>query len=116
LFANGQLTTFIFVILLKRIATTIVIFVFFFVVVYFATCIVGGAINGAISSAGNPNPNDAYDAGRQAGVNFVRQNIRAILLSSFAISFATSLALSFSGILPWCKNHHSRRHYEIAIA
>jgi hypothetical protein len=89
--------------LLKRIATSIVLFVFFFVVVYFAICMIGGAINGAISGAGTPNTHDAYEAGRQAGVDFVRHNIRAILLSSFVISFVASLVLSFSGILPWCK-------------
>jgi hypothetical protein len=89
--------------LLKRIATFIVLFVFFFVVVYFAICMVGGAVNGAISGTGNPNTHDAYEAGKQAGVDFVRHNIRAILLSSFVISFVSSLALSFSGVLPWCR-------------
>jgi hypothetical protein len=90
--------------LLKRIATSIVLFVFFFVVVYFAICIVGGAINGAMAGASSQNPKDSYDAGRQAGANFVRHNMLMILLGSFVISFVSSLALSFSGILPWCRN------------
>jgi len=89
--------------LLKRIATSIVLFVFFFVVVYFAICIVGGAINGAVAGAGSHSAQDGYDAGRQAGASFVRHNLPAILLISFAISLVSSLALSFSGILPWCK-------------
>jgi len=89
--------------LLKRIATSIVLFVFFFVVVYFAICIVGGAINGAVAGAGSHSAQDGYEAGRQAGASFVRHNLPAILLISFAISLVSSLALSFSGILPWCR-------------
>jgi len=88
--------------LLKRIATSIVLFVFFFVVVYFAICIVGGAVNGAMAGAGT-DAHDGYDAGAQAGANFVRHNMGVILLSSFVISSVLSLVLSFSGILPWCK-------------
>jgi hypothetical protein len=89
--------------LLIRIITSIVLFVFLFVVLYFAICIVGGAINGAMAGASNSNPQDAMESGRQAGANFVTHNIRAILLSSFMISFVSSLALSFSGIFPWCR-------------
>jgi hypothetical protein len=89
--------------LLKRIATSIVLFVFFFAVVYFAICIVGGAVNGAMAGAGTTNAHDGYDAGAQAGANFVRHNMGVILLSSFVISSVLSLLLSFSGILPWCK-------------
>jgi hypothetical protein len=87
--------------LLIRIATSIVLFVFFFVVVYFAIIIVGAAINGAM--AGASDPDHAAEAGRQAGVNFVRHYLPMILLGSFVISLVSSLALSFSGILPWCR-------------
>jgi hypothetical protein len=89
--------------LLKRIATSIVLFVFFFVFVYFAICIVGGAISGAMAGAGSQSAQVGYDTGRQAGANFVRHNLPAILSSSFVISLVSSLALSFSGILPWCR-------------
>ncbi|MEJ0089863.1 MAG: hypothetical protein WDM80_08985 [Limisphaerales bacterium] len=89
--------------LLKRMATSIVLFVFFFVVMYFGICIVGGAISGAMAGAGAQNAQEGYDVGRQAGEDFVRHHIGAILLGSFAISFLSSLALSFSGILPWCR-------------
>jgi hypothetical protein len=89
--------------LLKRIATSMVFFVFFFVVVYFAICIVGGAIIGGIAGAGSQNAREGYDAGHQAGENFVRHNIRAIAFSSLVISLVSSLALSFSGVFPWCK-------------
>ena len=89
--------------LLKRIITAMVLFVFLFVVVYLGICILGAAVSGAISGAGMTNQHDAYEAGRQAGANFVRHNLKAIVLWSFVISLVGSLSLSFSGILPWCK-------------
>ena len=104
--------------LLKRLATSAVLFVFIFVVVYFAVCMIGGAVSGAMSGTGNTNPQDAYETGRQAGANFVRHNLMIILLSSLVISSVTSLVLSFSGILPWCRMPQqpprSRRRCEIA--
>jgi hypothetical protein len=87
--------------LLIRLATTIVLFVFLFVVVYFAICIVGGAVSGGIAGANHPQ--DSYNAGQQAGANFVRHNIRVIVFGSFVISLVSSVALSFSGLLPWCR-------------
>jgi hypothetical protein len=102
-FVVGHRITFNFMLLLKRIATSIVLFVFFFVVLYFAICIVGAGINGAMAGAGTTNAEDGYNAGAQAGANFVRHNMAMILLSSFVISFLSSLSLSFSGILPWCR-------------
>src|SRR6267154_1845882 len=89
--------------LLKRSLTAIVLFVFLFVVLYFGICIVGGGIAGARASAGNANPRDNFELGRQAGERFVRQNLGTIATCSFGISLASSLALSFSGIFPWCK-------------
>src|SRR5882724_10900903 len=89
--------------LLKRLATSAVLFVFLFVVVYSAICMVGGAVSAVMSNSGTPNPQDAYAQGQQAGANFVRHNIRLILLSSLLISVVSSLLLSFSGILPWCR-------------
>jgi hypothetical protein len=89
--------------LLIRIATSIVLFVFFFVVVYFAICMIGGAVSGGMAGAGTSNPQDSYEAGRQAGMNFVKHNIGKILLGSFVISLGSSVALSFTGILPWCR-------------
>jgi hypothetical protein len=88
-------------ILLKRVATSLVLFVFFFAVLYFAICFIGGAISGGM--AGASDPRHAAEAGRQAGVDFVRHHLPAILLSSFGLSFVCSLVLSFSGILPWCR-------------
>jgi hypothetical protein len=85
---------------LKRALTAIVLFPFLFLVLYFGIC-VAGAVAGA--KAGAANPQQSFELGRQAGQNFVRHNLVAILLSSFGGSFVASLALSFSGILPWCR-------------
>jgi len=79
------------------------LFGFFFVVAYFGICIVGGAVSGALAGAGTTNPQDSFEAGRQAGADFVRHHLRAILASSILISLVASLALSFSGVLPWCR-------------
>jgi len=89
--------------LLKRILTSIVLFIVLFVFVYFAICIVGGAVSGGISGRDSQDMQDAFQAGQQAGANFVRHNIGAILLSTFGISFVSALVLSFSGIFPWCR-------------
>ena len=89
--------------LLIRLATSAVLFVFFFVVVYFAICLVGGAVSGGMAGAGNPDPQAAMQAGQEAGANFVKNHMGAILLGSFLTSAALSLGLSFSGVLPWCK-------------
>ncbi|MDB6128898.1 MAG: hypothetical protein JWM04_5 [Verrucomicrobiales bacterium] len=101
--AFNPLSTFIVMTLLKRIVTSIVLFVFFFVVAYIAICIVGGAINGAMAGAGNPNSQEATKLGRQAGADFVMHNLRMISWSSLVVSLVLSLGLSFSGILPWCR-------------
>jgi len=64
--------------LLKRMITAMVLFVFLFVVVYLGICILGGAVSGAISGAGMANQQDASEAGRQAGANFVRNNLKRV--------------------------------------
>jgi len=89
--------------ILKRIATSIVLFAIFFVIAYFAICIVGGIVVGAVAGAGIRDVQESYEAGRQAGESFVRSNLRAIVVGSLLISLVSSLALSFSGVLPWCR-------------
>src|SRR6266403_693601 len=89
--------------LLKRCLTAIVLFVFLFVVLYLGICIVGGGVAGAKAGANKQGSQDSFELGRQAGADFVRQNIETILYSSLGVSFAVSMVLSFSGILPWCR-------------
>jgi hypothetical protein len=88
---------------LKRLVTAIVLFVFFFVVVYFMICIVGAAVSGGMSAVNHPEVVDKAELGRAAGRDFVLHNVGKILLSSFGVSLIASIGLSFSGILPWCR-------------
>jgi hypothetical protein len=88
-------------ILLKRVLTSMALFVFLFVALYLGICIVGGAISGGIAGANHPQ--DSFELGRRAGENFVRNNLLVIVLSAFGISLVSSLSLSFSGIIPWCR-------------
>jgi len=91
--------------LLKRIATSVVLFVFFFVVLYFAISIVGGFMSGfthgLMSNTNGQNPHDG--SGGQIGTDFVNHHILAITLSLLVVSLVLSLALSFSGVLSWCR-------------
>src|SRR5262245_35360693 len=89
--------------LLKRCLTAFVLFIFLFFVVYFGICIVGGAIAGGKAGARSSNRQESVERGRQAGENFVRQNLSTIALSSLGVSLVSSLALSFSGVFPWCR-------------
>ena len=91
--------------LLKRLLTFVILFVFLYFVVYMAICIGGGAVAGFMAGFNHPNTpaQDAYKLGGQAGGNFVRNNRLAIMCGALGISLVTSLALSFSGIFPWCK-------------
>jgi hypothetical protein len=90
--------------LLKRLLTSAALFLPLLVVFYFAICMVGGGIAGARSGMQHPDSTDHYELGRQAGQNFVRNNIAAIALGSLGLAAATSLLLSFTGIFPWCRN------------
>ena len=85
----------------KRIITACVCFILFLVIFYFAICIVGGMISGGI--AGVQNPENAVQAGEQAGALFVQKNIVYIILSSLILSLGISSWLSFFGVLPWCR-------------
>lgn len=87
--------------LIIRLATAAVLFVLLFFAVYVGICVVGGAISGGI--AGAHDPQHAAQAGRLAGESFVKNNLTMILLGSCGVSLVASLALSFSGVLPWCR-------------
>ncbi len=88
---------------LKRFVTSILLFGILFVFLYLGICMAGGFIAGAKAGPKGANPQESFQLGQRAGADFVRDNLRAIVFSSFGISFVASLALSFSGILPWCR-------------
>lgn len=89
----------------KRIITAFFCFILFFVIIFFAICLIGGAISGGI--AGVQNPENAAQAGQQAGALFVENNFAYIVISSLILSLTTSSWLTFFGILPWCRKKES---------
>ena len=66
-------------------------------------CVVGGAFSGAKSAIDHPDVQDKAALGAEAGRNFVRNNLGTIVIGACSASFLASVAISFSGILPWCK-------------
>ena len=90
--------------LLKRILTAIGLFLPLFVLLYFVFCAFGGAVAGARAGADNPDAPDKFKLGQEAGANFVQEHLRFIALSSLGISLMSAMAISFSGVLPWCKD------------
>jgi hypothetical protein len=67
------------------------------------TILHGGGIAGGRSAIEHPDVVDKQELGREAGRNFVKNNLGAILLTSLGGSFVISVAVSFSGVLPWCR-------------
>jgi hypothetical protein len=92
---DERLMTFI-----KRFITFTILLVVFFLIL-FATCLVGGGINGAV--AGAHDPRHMAEIAAQAGADFVKQNSQGILLGSLAGALGLSFVLSFCGVLPWCR-------------
>jgi len=89
--------------LLKRLLTAAALFLPLLVIVYFGICIVGGGIAGARISLENPKAEDLTPRSREAGRAFVQDNITAIAVASFGAASILSLAIPFSGLLPWCR-------------
>ncbi len=92
---------------MKRAGTAAVLFVFLFFTLYFGICVVGGAISGARAGMESRDSQNGYQVGQQAGAKFVRDNLRAIIWGSFGGAAVGSLALSFSGLFPWCRKPKS---------
>jgi hypothetical protein len=88
---------------LWRLLTAIVLFVVLFVFVYVGICAVVGGIAGAKIGAENANAPNLNELARQAGAIAVREHLVTIFLSSVAVSLVSSVAMSFSGIFPWCR-------------
>jgi hypothetical protein len=93
--------------LLKRLVTCGVLFVFLFVFLFIGSLAVGGAIAGAraSNSQGAKTFQEGYAAGQQAGAEFAQRYRGIIFLGAFATAGVGSLAISFSGILPWCRRN-----------
>ena len=93
-------------ILLKRLLTSFFLFIILSVIFFVGGLAVIGAVAGAKASAGSPAATDfnsGYDVGHAAGREAGKKYGGVILLGSLGTSALTSLVISFSGILPWCR-------------
>jgi hypothetical protein len=90
--------------ILIRLATAFGIFVLLFCVLFVGCFFLGAGIAGARAGT---QPNQTHEesraAARQAGRDFARNSSLWIFLGSFGFSAIVSTALSFTGILPWCR-------------
>jgi hypothetical protein len=92
--------------LFKRLVTAGVLFVVLFVIWALGALVIGGAFVGAQAGANNPKVKDfdaGYEAGHRAGIEFGRRYGPLIFFGAFGTSLVTSFAISFSGMLPWCR-------------
>ncbi len=88
--------------ILIRFLTAGVLAVILFVIFFIGGLAVGGGIAGAKSTQSNPGLS-SYEAGRRAGEKFGREYGPMIFLGSLGAAGVISFAISFSGILPWCR-------------
>jgi hypothetical protein len=91
---------------LKRLATSFALFLLLFVVLFIGSLAVGGAIVGLRAHTDNPGAKDfrsGYELGHKAGSEFGRKYGPIFFIGAFGVSAVGSLALSFSGVFPWCR-------------
>ena len=86
-----------------RLITAGGLFVPLLVIIYFAICVIGGGVQGGKIAIEHPNDPNITQLEMEAGVNFVKNNLGIIVFTAFSVAFIFSTAISFSGILPWCK-------------
>jgi hypothetical protein len=89
--------------LLKRIFTSLVLLLVFTWIFYYGGVIVAGFIVGLIAALHNLDAPDKQDIGRQAALEFLNQHVALVAGIAVGIALIAALALSFSGVLPWCR-------------
>ena len=92
--------------MIKRLATSAAMFVMLFLFLFFGSLMLGGAVAGARASREHPGARDfrsGYQLGQEAGQDFGRRFAGVLFLASAGFSGVISLAVAFSGVLPWCR-------------
>lgn len=91
--------------LLKRLFTAMVLFVVFFVAFLIFGAIVLGIVGSIQMLPGTTGSdfNSSYAVGQEMGTAMGKKYGWIILLGSTGASGAVSLAVSFSGLFPWCR-------------
>jgi hypothetical protein len=87
----------------KRFATSLVLFIILFVFFAMAAIIGVGVIVGSRAGVNAADFRAAYAAGDVAGSEASRKYGRLTLLGAMGTAAVASVAISFSGILPWCR-------------
>jgi hypothetical protein len=93
---------------LKRFATSLALFIILFVFFEMAAIIGVGVIVGSRAGENAADFRSAYAAGGIAGSEASRKYGRLTLLGAIGTAAVSSLAVSFSGILPWCRKKSPR--------
>ena len=89
--------------LLKRIFTSLVLFLILVWILYYGGLVVACFFVGANAALHNLGAPDKQEVGRQAASQFFEQHVAVVAGVAIGIALVASLALSFSGILPWCR-------------
>ena len=87
----------------KRFATSLVLFIILFVFFAIGAIIGVGVIVGSRAGVNAADFRAAYAAGEVAGSEASRKYGRLTLLGAMGTAAVASVAVSFSGILPWCR-------------
>jgi NADH:ubiquinone oxidoreductase subunit 3 (subunit A) len=90
---------------LKRLLTSFALFLVLWVALFLGALAVAGGVVGARAAATNGATDfeSGYAAGHEAGHELGRKYGMTILLVAFGVSAVSSVAISFSGLLPWCR-------------
>ncbi|CAN5432135.1 hypothetical protein BH09VER1_BH09VER1_30710 [soil metagenome] len=90
---------------LKRLLTAGVFFVVLFVICLISGLMVLGGIAGAKAAPGSGAKDfqSGYAVGQKAGAEIGRKYGRVLTVGAAGTAAAASLAISFSGLLPWCR-------------
>lgn len=91
--------------IVKRFVTAATLFFALTLVFFLGTSMVMGGIAGARASqaAGAKDYESGYESGRKAGEEMGRKYGSTILLGSVGLAAVAALGISFSGVLPWCR-------------
>ena len=88
---------------IKRFTTSLVLFIILFVFLEMAAIIGVGVMVGSRVGVNAADFRSAYAAGEAAGSDASRKYGRLTLLGAMGTAAVSSLVISFSNILPWCR-------------
>jgi len=90
---------------LKRLGTSVALFIILLVAFFMGTLCVVGAVAGAraAKTSGATDFQSGYAAGQAAGQQIGQKYGRTILMVTTGAAAISSVVISFSGFLPWCR-------------